>query len=108
MRSIVVGTFFAAFLVSSAAATSADLVAPFCNTANRQNIFYSGLCSGIVEAITNNGSRLGVCVPSGVTRGEENMVVFKYASHHPEMLHLEMSSIALFALSAAWPCSATK
>jgi Rap1a immunity proteins len=105
MRSILLGTFFAVFVVNSAFGTSADLVIPFCNTKNFGNLFYSGLCSGIVEAITDNGSQLGVCIPAGVTYGEENLVVYKYANDHPEMLHLEMASIVLFALTRAWPCS---
>jgi hypothetical protein len=104
MRSILLATLIAAFAPNSAFGTSADRVAPFCNTKNFDNMFYSGLCSGIVEAITATGRQVGVCVPSGVTFGEENLVVYKYANDHPEMLHLEMSSIALFALTRAWPC----
>jgi hypothetical protein len=108
MRAILLGTFLAACIINSAFGTPADLVAPFCNTKNWQNVFYSGLCAGIVEAITDNASQFGVCIPAGVTQGEENLVVYQYANDHPEMLHFEMASIALFALTRAWPCTPPK
>ena len=45
-----------------------------------------------------------VCAPDSSRRNQLVSIFVKYASDHPEMLHLSAGQVALMALRAAFPC----
>ena len=47
-----------------------------------------------------------LCLPDGVTNGQQRAVVLKYLRDHPERLHELRSKLVRDALQKAWPCKA--
>ena len=46
-----------------------------------------------------------VCLPIGVEVRQLTDVMCNFLQAHPEMRHLNASTLAIMALSAAWPCT---
>lgn len=66
------------------------------------NAYDRGFCVGLVEGIAYASST--VCVPKGVTIGQEVRVVAKYLNDHPEQLNHDERILTDAALSNAFPC----
>ena len=64
--------------------------------------FFQAHCLGIVEAISVVAPDL--CIPPGVTTGQDIRVIVKYIDDRPARLHERFIPLALEALRAAWPC----
>jgi hypothetical protein len=62
-----------------------------------------GLCAGFVAGVAFARKPI-VCVPEEVTTGQVMAVVVKYIEARPERMHEGFGSLALEALTAAWPC----
>jgi hypothetical protein len=64
---------------------------------SNSDLFLQGVCLGVVTATA-------VCLPSGVTVGQEVRVVAAYIDARPTRLHEDFRVLALEALKDAWPC----
>ena len=79
---------------------------------SRDDTFLSGACVGIVSALgaAATDSELsikgttGVCVPEGVTMGQQVRVVVTYIDARPNRLHENFYVLTMEALRDAWPC----
>ena len=71
----------------------------------------AAMCFGAVSAIGDLQPFLkpefAMCVPKGgsISRAQMIFVVANYLRNHPEQLDKNFYTLALFALSTAWPCS---
>lgn len=57
--------------------------------------------SGLSDGLRQGGM---LCLPEGVTLGQQVAVVRKYLNDHPESLHLPRATLASSALTAAFRC----
>jgi hypothetical protein len=83
---------------------------------NETNTFQSARCRGFVEGAvggyelaTNDSSVLAptdlrLCIPQGVTHGQELDVVLKFLRAHPEMRHKSPAALTVLANLDAWAC----
>jgi Rap1a immunity proteins len=49
-----------------------------------------------------------VCATGGVTFGQERAVVMKFMTNHPELRHLQASTLVVWAMAEAFLCKAAK
>lgn len=120
MRAAVV----ALFLVTSLPVAAAEKESPFDtgNTFNAQcraakekdgNGIDFGLCYGFVRGIIERDSMLlpplrSMCIPAGVTWGQEIDIILSYLDKNPESRHLPASFLSIMGLRLAFPCASAK
>ena len=71
-----------------------------------------GYCMGTVHGVGSTIRDLGsflppnlrICIPDGVTTGQNVKVVLKYLKDNPEQLHRDDTVLIHFALRKAFPC----
>ena len=73
----------------------------------------TGICWGAFQVLQKLPSYIDInnkpmghfCPPKGANRVQLISVFVKYAESHPELLHLDFTSVALLSLQGAFPCS---
>jgi len=68
----------------------------------------SGYVIGVADTYKALGASLVVCLPRNATEGQVGDVVLKYLDDHPEERHHKAATLALTALTLAFPCSKDK
>lgn len=73
--------------------------------------FLEGYCVGVVHAVldmtggSGKGNPYKVCYPAGgITTGQAVRVVTKWLDNHPKHLQLRDTTLAIVALTDAYPC----
>lgn len=69
---------------------------------NTDEAWGAGICGGLVAGI-GYASAL-VCLPDGVTIGQQVRVVVKYLNDHPEQLQHDERNLIDVALASSFPC----
>lgn len=90
---------------------SANTLVPACKNFSAQahspdeDIFQQGVCVGEVTGVWDIALALRVvCPPRGVSRGQAVRVVTQFIDARPARMHEALTTLALDALIAAWPC----
>jgi hypothetical protein len=65
------------------------------------DLWIEGYCSGIINAL---GKTVTACIPDEATTGQARKVIVKYISDRPARMHESFISLAIEALTSAWPC----
>lgn len=75
-----------------------------CETEKLGAIYY---LAGVTDAESIRASEEGgwrICAPGGATLTQTLDIVCKFLGAHPESRHIAASSLAIAAISSAWPC----
>jgi hypothetical protein len=93
--------------------TGNDLVADCTGTLNKQAQclkYIEGVVDGWTIALKTSArvnkaqNENNMCIPKGVTAGNLQKVVLRYADEHPEQLYREANIIVTLAIGNAFPC----
>ena len=90
---------------------SANSILPSCRHAGSDRnvpagaLFSAGFCMGLIAGLNYMG-RPEICSPPGVTNVQLTQVVIRYLDQHPERTHESFKTLALEAMTKAWPCKA--
>jgi hypothetical protein len=63
-----------------------------------------GLVQGLQLGTVRTREGKPFCLPDGVTAGQAELVVRKFAADNPQFLHLAASGVFAAALALAFPC----
>lgn len=66
--------------------------------------FATLILSEDIKSLKGSSEDLGLCVPDGVTLGQEISIALKYIREHPETAHMRSSVLSNTALLHAFPC----
>ena len=88
---------------------SANYWLPFCRQVvedklNQSDAFNDGACVGFITGLASLGRVVGVCRPEGSTPEQAVRVVIQYLDQRPARTNEKFGTLALEALSEAWPC----
>jgi hypothetical protein len=76
-------------------------------TKQERDCVASILAATLVHDVVGSAHQLydqPLCIPKGVTMGQQIAVVVKFVDEHPEDMHLDFIFLAYEALLKAWPC----
>jgi hypothetical protein len=114
MKALVVAILLALTLPASAQDTnSANFILPGCKGLLTKDLldpkdrsyYEQPRCLAFITGAPVYGARgKDFCEPNGVTIGQVVAVVVKYIEARPERMHEDFGTLALEALTAAWPC----
>src|SRR5262249_1814763 len=71
---------------------------------DKNQVYLSAMCTGIIRTMFYFGSRLGFCIPDGTNAGQAIRVVVLYIDQRPARMHERFEDLALEAMQKAWPC----
>jgi len=111
MKAVILSVVFSALLschVSAAESITGNSLYQLCHDKDTDGLcamWVTGFLNGVVAA---KDKRLpAACPPPKVTGGQARLVIEKFMSDHPDLLHMSAHGVADAALAGAFPCKAS-
>ena len=104
---VLLGTVMCSNVAAGIDGVSGALLKKVCTSyVDRPKNASDGMCIGYVVGVMSVMEYMNVlCRPARVTHSQATLVVQKYLSDHPEMLHLNADELVIDALQEAFPCN---